>query len=745
MNRFDHFKRWAWSILVVSAMAFALGGCSGDDGRNGADGAPGPAGPTGPTGPEGPTGPGASITPLESCSVCHDDGSFASAPDAHALGPIEAVSNIAFAVNGGDLEVTFDLEADGVLATNYDSMQRGYRTDGTTRTNICGNVTRSDPCDPAQLTLTNNGGGSYTVTVIGGAAQQAINNRYLFRVGAGSDRETRVYFYGDFPASPVATPVVGADACTACHGPEGIDVHGGYYAAVDGAEPCLVCHGVDVPSLADVTHGLHSGIWEEDGEVIEVAYPTYMTNCSVCHAEPAELTAANAMTVSGANCFTCHGDMTGWDFTGPPDLTFHLNIVDPETADCATACHDGGIAPATVTGFHNGLAPAFRRGPIFNGEDVSVTEGAKFDWQVTGIVDDGVNLAISWTASYDGVGVDPCNNTVAAGAPAFHDFPGSNLSMLRSYAQGDDFIIGMSTSAPGQALSVDVTTDNTVCAANVATTTIPVDAVDASVDRGIVAIQGRPWVESPLDPATAIQVRAVTPTYEWMIGDGSPPLMARRDIVDTSLCLDCHVGSLYQHGGNRIDNVGMCILCHNSASNEANVRAGMGVDASEAYDGRTGETYEMKTMLHRIHAAGEDGQPLYVIYRNRGIYAFGPDESAIPNWPGTGQQVVFGSDPEVTTPHNYHSATYPRTLNDCAACHVETLPVQPDQTQAMATTVEAGGQVWEDQVDDVLQGATTSACVSCHADGASRGHAYQNSWDPQAFPEGRKTIIDAAN
>ena len=97
------------------------------------------------------------------------------------LPPIEAVSNVSFQVVGADLQVTFDLEADGVLATNYDSMQRGYRTDGATRTNICGNASRSDPCDPAQLTLTNNGGGNYTVTVIGGAADAGTDSRYLFR------------------------------------------------------------------------------------------------------------------------------------------------------------------------------------------------------------------------------------------------------------------------------------------------------------------------------------------------------------------------------------------------------------------------------------------------------------------------------------------------------------------------------------------------------------------------------------
>ena len=27
----------------------------------------------------------------------------------------------------------------------------------------------------------------------------------------------------------------------------------------------------------------------------------------------------------------------------------------------------------------------------------------------------------------------------------------------------------------------------------------------------------------------------------------------------------------------------------------------------------------------------------------------------------------------------------------------------------------------------------------------AKGHAYQNSWEPQEFPEGRQTIIDAGN
>ena len=728
MNRFETTFGWRWLTIVIFSLALGLSGCEGSDGAAGLDGQNGAAGPPGAEGPPGPPGPGASITPLESCGVCHSEGSFASAPAAHMLDPIEVVSNIAFAVNGDDLVVSFELARDGAPTAGYDTIQRGYRTDGLTRTTIVDTLSA----------LTDNGDGSYSFTIPGGNLV-AGDNRYMFRVALGDDRETRVYFYQDYPASPFAGPVaVTAEACTNCHGPEGIGVHGGYFQAEDGGEPCLVCHGTDYLSLGDATHQYHSSIWVgRNGEVEHITYPTYMNNCSVCHADQDQLNAVNAMPVSGEGCFTCHDSMDGFDFTG---VEFHLDIPAPETADCQ-ACHDGALARATVAEFHNGSTTG-RGGIIFDGVDTSVTEGALFDWEITGIVDDGVNLAISWQASYDGVGVDPCNAVAGVGAPVFHGDDDGNLSMLRNYAQGDDFILGQSTSAPGQALSVNVTNANTACANGVATTTIPVDVTDA--ERGIVALQGKPRVVSVLDPTATMAVRAVTPTYEWVVGDGSQPVAMRRDIVDTGECLKCHVGSLYQHGGNRVDNVGMCILCHNSASNEKNVRVGMGVDSSEAYDGKVGETFEMKTMLHRIHSAGVDGLPPYVIYRNRGIYGFATDDSLLPNWPGTGQQEVFGSDGVVTN-HNFHTPTYPRSLNDCAACHVATLPVQPDQTQAMATTVDAGGTMWEDQLDDVLQGATTTACVTCHADTASRGHAYQNSWDPQEFPEGRETIIDAAN
>jgi OmcA/MtrC family decaheme c-type cytochrome len=657
-------------------------------------------------------------------------------------------------VDGADLDVSFDLEVDDAPGLGYDTIQRGYRTDGAVRTTIVDDLSA----------LTAIGGGSYTFTIIGGAAQAAIDNRYLFRVAAGEERATRVYFYGDFPASPVETLEISAAACNNCHGPEGIHVHGGYFAAEEGGEPCLTCHGVEapdrttgelelVPRLLAVAHEYHSGLRDH------ITYPTYMTNCSVCHSDADELVAANAMDVSGANCFTCHGSMDSWDF--PVELSFHItNIPDPDTHDCQTACHtDGGLASEkiVVADFHNGHETE-RHGFIYDGVDTSIVEGAKFDWAITGMADDGTDLTITWQATYDGNAVDPCNDTVGAGAPTFHLGEGG-LRTYRSYAQGDDFIIGNSTSAPGQPdPRVDLDATNTTCASMIATTVIPAEA--ATAEKGRIALGGKPLVESADVAGLIVEARVPSPTYDWQIGDGAP--MERRAIVDTNLCLNCHVGSLYQHGGDRVDNVDYCMVCHNSAANEQSVRAGMGVDWSEAYDGQVGETFELKTMVHRIHSAGEDDSAPYVIYRGRGIYGFAPDVSLLPNWDagGTagcsaeeiarGERDAYGSDPTSSTscqPHNFHTPTYPRSLNECTACHVEgSVDFQPDQTKAMANTIEAGSELeWDNQIDDVLQGATTTACITCHSGGPAKGHAYQNSWEPQEFEEGRKTIIDAVN
>jgi len=284
--------------------------------------------------------------------------------------------------------------------------------------------------------------------------------------------------------------------------------------------------------------------------------------------------------------------------------------------------------------------------------------------------------------------------------------------------------------------------------------------------RGVLALQGKPTVPVPPGfasslhaaewPYTTMFARVPTPVREFIVGSGDLPTQTRRTIVDTDKCLACHVGSLYQHGNNRVDNTNVCVICHNSASSDQNNRVTMGVDASEAYDGKVGQTYELKSFLHAVHSAGEQTGVL-AIYRTRGIYAWTPEGVIPPNWattpcekatPTAGQEyLVYGADPTLDVscqPFSLYHPTYPRPVNDCYMCHDDNFAVIPDQTKGVATTLDAGVAPWNNQLDDVLQGASAAACTSCHQDGAAKGHAYQNGWTPTTFDNGRQTIIDAA-
>jgi OmcA/MtrC family decaheme c-type cytochrome len=768
-------------LLAVLALGAGIAGCSGDDGAPGAPGATGSTGQTGatgPAGPAGPAGPSAVIEPRESCSVCHSNGSSAGVAEVHAGNPTIAVGNLVIArgtADPNDIVLTFNVKSRGANFTNLTSVSSGYHFDGTVRTSLTG--TSPTPATLACSVALTNGlctAGNYTLTIDNGFTAYGANpSRYLFRLQTvNGSADTRVAVTADFPSVLGGVDLVDAKACTNCHSDSGRVLpagHPGGYGTPASSEACTVCHdnsSTTLPTTVTMVHGIHNSHEMPTGEFqlkdrnggalgepFEVTYPTYMLNCSVCHKSADALAAVNAMPVTGEGCLSCHGSFASWDFAAA-QLTFHTSFT--AATDCSQ-CHrtTGGVARNTVAAYHNGLVTE-RGGVIWNGVDTSVVEGDKIAMDITGVTDNGTNLVITWTAKYNNVAVNPCNATAAAGQPSFfaRTSPANNFSFIREYAVGDDFIQGFGTS-PGQPAAVNLTTTNTTCASNVATTTIPVDATITAGRRGMLALQGKPALPNADSAVTTpMLVRAFTPTREWVVGTGALPATQRRAIANSSDCKLCHVGSLYQHGGNRVDNVTMCVMCHNSASTEQNIRVGMGVDKNESYDRLVGQTYEFKSMLHMIHTAGEQGQNPIVIYRGNGLYAWAPSVSLLPNWAAgaacktdpaltaNNGNIVFGSSPETCRVHNFHAPTYPRDANECEACHATGFNVIPQQAKAAATVLDAGSLVWTNQVDDVLQGASAAACTSCHQSTGDKGHAYTNGWTPQAFPNGRQTIIE---
>jgi OmcA/MtrC family decaheme c-type cytochrome len=580
----------------------------------------------------------------------------------------------------------------------------------------------------------------------------------------------------DFPASPVVD-VLGDVACAKCHGTLGNGFH--YGTPVAGGKACVVCHdavNTTYPRYYPMIHGIHNSHNMPTGEfplfdnavppeliaTFSVGFPSYMQNCSLCHSTDAALAVTNAEPVTFDFCMTCHQNFSGFgtaDFGGINHAIFNA------ATDCALCHNDGptGIAFGTHAGAHNANSVAVatdRGGLVWDGVDLSVTQGARVVTQFTNVIRTGNNLAIDWTVAVDGTLVDPCNTTPGTSAPTFQ----SGFSILKAFFQGDDLInANNGNAAPGQANSTNLDftagTGNTVCVGTTATTTVPLTAAEALLTgKARIGLQGRPTLTVPTpSPGTPtatqnILVRAKSPVFDFDLATGAAAT-PRRIVVDNQKCIDCHLGSLYQHGGNRIDNEELCIMCHNEASSEQNRRETMGVDASEAYDGKAGQTYGFKTMLHAIHATGVRGTPI-VFYRNNGIYAFAGSETLLKNWPGTGSQVVFGSGPDGTNPvttrnHNFVTAHFPRRLNDCVACHNDNFNRMPNPTISMATTVHAGVAPYDNQLDDALEGTTAAACGSCHTStvpfeqNALKTHFYNEGWTPQVFELGRQTIINS--
>ncbi|MDH3513639.1 MAG: OmcA/MtrC family decaheme c-type cytochrome [Gammaproteobacteria bacterium] len=152
------------------------------------------------------------------------------------------------------------------------------------------------------------------------------------------------------------------------------------------------------------------------------------------------------------------------------------------------------------------------------------------------------------------------------------------------------------------------------------------------------------------------------------VPDGSP-LTQRRNIVATSGCQGCHGSEFHGHGGNRVS-VENCVTCHNPSNTDA----------------QSGNTLDMKVMIHKIHmggelegAAGADG----VLWNDPAT----PADETLDN----GEYSIWGYR---TTKHTWWKAEFPAVIENCTKCH------------------QGGGENeanWKGK-------PSRAACGSCHSD-----------------------------
>jgi OmcA/MtrC family decaheme c-type cytochrome len=334
MNQFQKTFRWAWSILMVCALAFAMGGCEGDDG------AEGPIGPVGPVGPPGPPGTDLTDDPvanaieaaqIESCSTCHAGvgGGHQAIYDAYSDDSAFVLTFTDFTVtpNGGlfDVELEFTITKDGMpfedfadldqqrfYATRYRA-QTGEYLDGNTQIN-----------DSTVMTAP----GTYVRSEAGLSFDPTVNGQVYGYIAQGALFEhdsptseglgSHVHLYDDVASAALAwgnasatgpnpyESAANVSGCENCHGSPYLK-HGYRAAEVDGLPDfaaCKSCHYDDrngghtdwqymvddpyswatgEPETADYSYIANIKNDVHMSHAMEFPYPQSMSNCNTCH------------------------------------------------------------------------------------------------------------------------------------------------------------------------------------------------------------------------------------------------------------------------------------------------------------------------------------------------------------------------------------------------------------------------------------------------------------------------------
>jgi len=698
-------------------------GVPGPQGSTGATGRPGPQGPTGATGRTGPQGPVGAIGPTGSQGSAGATGPVGPAGPAGPAG--EGGRNLTAQLTALDIEIT------GVTIPNA-ATTGGQPTVSITATDQDGNsveglegfrftiaklVPASDgdssywqsyinqeetkeASDPGTATagtaiqatyerngtLTDIGGGDYTyefatnlsaAAIAAGASidasyQPTLTHRVALQ-RSGQDMPVANAAYDLRPSDGATTGISTREialtsSCNQCHGK--LALHGSGRTEL---EYCVTCHN---PGTTDansgntvdmkvMTHKIHRGellpsveaggeyaIWgfrDSKHDYSHVGYPQDIRSCTTCH--DGTVGAAN-VTADGDNwketptiqaCGSCHDDV---DFESGEG---HLGGSQASNATCAL-CH-------TATGIAG------------NHEDPVQVARANFQYDIISITNTspGELPVITFSVS------DPTNGN----APyALTEAGVDTLSFLIGWSTVDYTNSGIDNAQPIRVGTSGATDNGDGTFTVTSGAAIPATATGS----GVVALQGHPTAEINGEE-TNIPVQNVFETFS--ITDSAP--VARRSVVDIDKCNQCH-GTLSLHGGNRTDEIQVCVICHNPNATDISYRT----SGDEV-------PVDFKSMIHAIHAAGKRESDL----------------------------VIVGFRGSV---HDFSHVTYPGVLNNCETCHNSGTYELPLGAGVLATTIDMGNDL-ADPADDLNISATAAVCSACHDSELPRAHMEQNGAD----------------
>lgn len=587
--------------------------------------------------------------------------------------------------------------------------------------------------------------------------------------------------------------IVTTAKCNQCH--EQLNVHGG---RID-TKLCVTCHNpgswegitgntVDFKvyihkihrgeNLPSVSAGGSYAIGTDDFS--NVVFPQEIRNCTKCHDGTAGAPNATPQgdywktDLSIAACGSCHDninfavDGSATYLTTPVDQRVgHSGGVVSDNSQCIT-CHATGKAAGSVQANHNidevsnKFAAAVQRGKFqFNILKICGTAVAANPICAPGTVP---TVTFSVTDPTGGTHGYPNSAYSLFSDPEFWDStagkPSGSMNVDIAWDTNNYNNTGGQGARPARANQVNVfgstaatnfygnpaiapyprATDNgdgtyTVTALG----PIPDGSVFPNIaasGSGAVAMEGRalgpPLVTIPASTA-GLRVPIKAAVSYFAITDSQP--VARRVVVDaTTKCDSCH-DQLSLHGGNRNDNVQLCVICHNPnmtdvpASSRHKFANGLsdGTVAATtppaepfAFDGKKEESIDLKRMIHGIHAGAVtslDGATPLVGMREKGL-------------------VISGAD--------FSDVRFPGLLNHCTTCHVNgsyrltdawEQPAQNgmqgsalDTTPGLTSlnTVDEVNASLQDPRDDYRISPSAAVCSSCHDSTLEEAHMKTN-------------------
>jgi OmcA/MtrC family decaheme c-type cytochrome len=604
----------------------------------------------GPTDALGPTGV---VVKIQSAAIAKDGTITARATIVDSVGnPLDRLG----VATPGPVSLSFIAAYIPAGQTQYVS----YTTSVANAT-ITSNPSQTQAANDSGGTITNNALGDYTYTFktkapanfdatathsIGVSAQRNLAAYGTFDEWSETANDVFTFVPNGSPVT-VTRSVVSTTACNQCHDP--LYGHGGSRLTV---ELCILCHtpqtinpdteltmdmkvlihkihmGSSLPSVIAGTPSkiYHRGAWEDFSTVV---FPQDVRNCTTCHQNATQ--ASNWKTnPTAAACGSCHDNVnfaTGQN---------HPGLAQPDDSQCKN-CHSATAKQdfdASVPGAH--LIPQ------------NSTELPGLVLKIMSVT--GATPGNTPTVTFSVM--DKSNNPVDI----------SKITQIRVVLGGANVDYG--TGAAGMRVSENPagTTNNKGVYVYTMTNKIPAGAT------GSYTVSLEAYNTVTLMAGTTVQTTANDDAIpvEYYFSVDKSPVVARRQVVSTANCSQCHMNLGFVHSGTR-GNTQECVICHNPTLT----------------DGTSNQSVNYAWQIHSIHRGSNLANP----------YVLG------------------------TT--NFQSLLFPGDLRDCTKCHLSGTYLV-ENVGAKAQVASPGGFT-------PTTPPISAACQGCHDDQATASHALANT------------------